>query len=80
MTTPLANLIPGRSGVITQIDIAGPRMRRVAELGLRPGVSCHVVTRTSGGGIVIAVHDGRLALDRETATAIRVSVAAGVCL
>lgn len=47
--------------------------RRLAELGLRPRARIRIVTRTSGGGAVIAIADDRLALSRAILSAIDVT-------
>ncbi len=39
--------------------------RRLTALGLRRGVGCQVVQRLAGGGRVVAVGGGRLALGRD---------------
>lgn len=77
MITTLRDLAPGTSAVITQIDATGANARRAAELGLRPGMTCTTITRTSGGGIVVAVADGRLGVDREIARAVHVEARPG---
>lgn len=51
------------------------RTRRLAELGLRPGVEVVVLFRTAGGGRVLAVDDARLAVDRATLEALPVAEA-----
>ena len=52
---------------------AGPATgRRLAQLGVRTGVNLTPLQRTPGGGLVVAVAELRLALDRESVAAIRV--------
>lgn len=47
---------------------AGPAYgRRFAERGLVPGARLRVVSRGPGGGLIVALDDGRLALDGRTA-------------
>ena len=59
----------GSPGVITCVLRAqrnAPAMRRLAELGLRPGATVVAGHRTPGGGRVINVADAWLALDATT--------------
>ena len=52
---------------------AGPALgRRLAQLGVRPGATVTPLQRTPGRGLVVAVAEMRLALDRESVVAIRV--------
>lgn len=46
---------------------------RLAELGLRPGARVVVLHRTAGGGRVVGVGHGRVALDRTVTTALEVA-------
>jgi ferrous iron transport protein A len=46
--------------------------RRLAELGLRPGVRLAVQSRTSGGGAVLAIGDDRIAVARSILTGVQV--------
>lgn len=71
------NLSEAPIGAVVRIeDVAGvPRTRlRLAELGLRPGESVAVSHRTSGGGRVVSVDHGRIALDKATLQTIAVTV------
>lgn len=45
---------------------------RLAELGLRPGARVVVLHRTAGGGRVVGVGHGRVALDRTVTSALEV--------
>ncbi|WP_058234961.1 FeoA family protein [Devriesea agamarum] len=54
-----------------QVD-AGFR-RRLAELGLRTGVSVRAIQRTPGGGRLIGIGSSRVALDRRTCAALRIA-------
>ncbi len=80
VTTPTSPLTPGH---LTPADLAavevgrtctvdavsldrGDRLR-LAEMGLRPGVTVTVLGRTSGGGRLLAFGTNRVALDRSTA-------------
>ncbi len=62
----------GADGPRTGHPAAG--RRRLAQLGLRPGVELVVVMRTSGGGRVVAVSGSRIALDQATAQRLRVTI------
>jgi ferrous iron transport protein A len=53
---------------------ADPRViRRLAELGVRPGAKVAVLRRTAGGGRILNVADARVALDAATARVIELS-------
>ena len=72
---PLITVPIGNECVLSHInsDLIAPDIkRRLAELGLRPGVHVSVVQKTSGGGRVIRIHNTRYALDRRTASSIKV--------
>ena len=47
-------------------------VRRLAELGIRPGAVLTAVQKTPGGGRVVAIGDGRLALDKVTLRALHI--------
>ena len=64
----------GASGLVHRVDAVPAQQRRMAELGLRPGVVVTVLGRTAGGGRLLGVGTDRIALDG--ATAGRVVVAA----
>jgi ferrous iron transport protein A len=49
---------------LTALGVADATRLRLAELGLRPGVVLRVLTRTPGGGRVIGIGAGRIALER----------------
>lgn len=51
----------------------GAVTRRLAELGVRPGAQVRILSRTSGGGALIALGDDRLAVSREILTSIEVT-------
>lgn len=57
---------------MTGIEIEGPVRARLAEFGLRPGAAVMVLGRTAGGGRLLGIGAGRVALDH--ATAARVGV------
>ena len=52
--------------------LSATQVRRLAELGLRPGARIGVLHRTPGGGRIVAVGASRIALDRATLGAIPV--------
>jgi ferrous iron transport protein A len=62
--------------VVRRPQLPTPRARRLAELGLRPGVVLTVLRRTAGGGRLVAIGDARVAVGRETARALDVSLSA----
>jgi len=49
-----------------------PVTRRLAELGIRAGTTVQVLTRTSGGGAILAIGDDRIAVSREILRGVRV--------
>jgi Fe2+ transport system protein FeoA len=46
---------------------------RLAELGVRPGARLQILSRTSGGGAILAIGDDRLAVSRQILASIEVS-------
>ena len=46
--------------------------RRLAELGIRPGATLQIQSRTSGGGAILAIGDDRIAVSREILDSIEV--------
>jgi ferrous iron transport protein A len=69
---PLSAVAVRTDARLTALAVADPTRLRLAELGLRPGVVVRVLTRTPGGGRVLGVGAGRIAVDRSTARALRV--------
>ena len=47
--------------------------RRLAEMGIRTGVVLRILSRTSGGGAILAIADDRLAVSRAILASIRVA-------
>lgn len=47
--------------------------RRLAEMGIRTGVVLRILSRTSGGGAILAIADDRLAVSRSILASIRVA-------
>lgn len=58
-------------GAFVGLDDA--RVRRLAELGLRPGVRVRVRRRTAGGGRIVGAGDDRVALARSVLRCIGVA-------
>lgn len=52
-------------------------VRRLAELGVRRGAVLTAVQKTPGGGRVVAIGDGRLALDKATLRTLHICPADG---
>lgn len=70
--TSLVDWPVGHPAVFIETD-AGPAFgRRLAQLGVRSGAILTPVQRTPGGGLVVAVAEMRVALDRQSVAAIRV--------
>lgn len=59
--------------VVTDIALDDRHAFRLAELGIRPGMTVRVVQRTGFGGRVLACGTARIALDRDTAAHIFVA-------
>ena len=55
-------------------DLPVPRRLRLAELGLRPGVTVTVLRRTAGGGRIVGVGDARVAVGRAVLGSLRASL------
>jgi len=71
---PLAMVAPGEEVRLTAIH-GGRRMRRrLADLGLNPGLTVRVVQRDRHGPLILAVKDSRLALGRGMAHRIMVEL------
>ncbi len=61
---PLTSVMPGRRARLVRIQGGHRLIHRLSELGLIPGVEIEVLHRNSGGPILLAVRDTRLALGR----------------
>jgi Fe2+ transport system protein FeoA len=61
---PLDQWPVGTRGVLRAVRAAGPRRRRLAELGFVPGAAVEVVGRGAGGLVVGVNADARVAIDR----------------
>lgn len=71
--TPVLTLLDAPRGTALTLVGSGTseRMtRRLAELGLRRGATLEVMQRTAGGGRVVSVAGGRIALDAAVAAAL----------
>lgn len=69
-----------RAPLNTTLTLAGPVVpagsgRRLASLGLRPGVRFSLLQRTAGGGRVALVGGSRIALGSQLLTQLHVEVA-----
>ena len=64
---PLADATPGRALVIAALGGGADPARRLRDLGLAEGRELAVVQQREEGGVLVAVGEGRLALDAETA-------------
>lgn len=53
----------------------GAVTRRLAELGIRAGAGVRVVSRTSGGGAILAIGDDRIAVSLEILRGVQVGEA-----
>lgn len=72
----LAGVRVGSTVRLAGTDLTTAERLRLAEFGLRPGALVSVLARTAGGGRLVGVGPGRIALDRATAGRIAVEVAA----
>lgn len=63
----------GAGDVARIVRVRCPQARRLAELGIRPGATVRVLTRSAGGGLTVAVGTSRLALDRSVARGIELA-------
>ncbi len=70
---PLCDAPIGKPVVLTEINGGSRFNRRLVELGLTPGVHLKVM-QDSGGPLIIAVRDSRIALGRGMAEKISVSI------
>ena len=62
---PLTLLEPGRKAEIVEVACPGFGIcRRLAELGLLPGVRVRVVARSGPGGMIVEREGGRMAIGR----------------
>lgn len=61
------------SGSVAASGASGAVARRLAELGIRPGATLRILSRTSGGGAIISIGDDRIAVSRQILAGIEVS-------
>ncbi len=52
--------------------------RRLAELGIRPGATLTLLSRTSGGGAILGIGDDRIAVSREILRCVQVAPSGSV--
>ena len=64
-TAPIGQAV--RLGTPDLSAVPAARARRLAELGLRRGATVEVLARTACGGRLVAVAEGRIALDKSVA-------------
>lgn len=70
----LASVALGARAVVTALESCpNVSLRRLAELGLRPGAAVRCVVRTAGGGRVVDIAGSRVALGREVLRAVAVT-------
>ncbi len=69
----LAEISLGSWVILGAPDLAAAHTRRLAELGLRVGSRVHVLFNAVGGGKVVVVEHGRVALDHATCRRIPVT-------
>ena len=70
----LTVLGPGRPAREPGANAAsGAVARRLAELGIRPGATLRILSRTSGGGAIISIGDDRIAVSRQILAGIEVA-------
>lgn len=62
----LGDVIPGRAVQVLRVDVDAATRLRLAQFGVRPGVTIAVLSRTSGGGRLLGLGSSRIALDRAT--------------
>ena len=55
------------------VPASGAVARRLAELGIRPGATLRILSRTSGGGAIISIGDDRIAVSRQILAGIEVA-------
>lgn len=71
MTTVLSEVPRGASVRLAGVDADRRMVRRLAEMGLTPGVEVTVL-QTSKGPVLVAVRGARVAVGQEVATSMRV--------
>ena len=73
---PLAELEPGREGVVIDVESAGPISRRLLDLGLLPETPVKVLRRAPlGDPTIYELRGYRLCLRKGDAARVRVRVA-----
>lgn len=64
-------------GSVVRLRRVAARNGRLRELGFVPGAVLRVLARGGTGGLIVAIGDARMAVDREIARVIHVEPAAG---
>jgi ferrous iron transport protein A len=77
-TRTLATCPPDVGLVVDAVTGDPVRRRRLAELGVRRGAAVRVLSRTAGGGRIVAAGAARIALDGATARDVAVVAVADV--
>lgn len=72
MTTTLREAPVGPRLLVTTVDSGAAPVRRLAELGLRPGALIRSLRRTAGGGRILDIGGARVALGYDLVEAIGV--------
>ena len=68
----LADASPSTTVIVRELSTEHRYLRRLMELGLRPGAHATVLQRTAGGGRVVEINGARIALDRSMTRAIAI--------
>ncbi|RRD45591.1 ferrous iron transport protein A [Tessaracoccus sp. OH4464_COT-324] len=74
----LAACVPGQQVTVLRVkmnDYSAPTVRRLAEIGIRPGAKVEAGQKTAGGGRVVCVAGAQIALDSATLKSIEVTSA-----
>ncbi len=69
----LGDVSPGRSVRVLRVGTDAATRLRLAQFGVRPGVTVSVLARTSGGGRLLGLGPSRVALDRATVSLLEVA-------
>ena len=73
----LASVPAGVRGTLALGRVPADAGVRLARLGLRVGAEVTVLSRTAGGGRIVAVGTARIGLDRDTSRRLQLRVGAG---
>ena len=72
-TCALGDVSPGSAVQVLRVDADAATRLRLAQFGVRPGVTVAVLSRTSGGGRLLGLGSSRIALDRATVSRLHVA-------